>query len=511
MRLKGLYNEAGYFTSKNNFKDASAANWAKNYLAYAKNTPSIGWTGYPDGRFGVNDKMNAQAFYKVLLETLGYKQNLDFTYADTLAFAEKIGLVDRAADIAAIKSFTINDIAKGIFRALNTMVADSDKKLVDMLLDKGVFSEKAVAASGLNSSVQINVMVDAKYGVAWVPIKDTFERLGCSVLTESKRGMYFEIRKDLVMAKITENVTSAYVNSTKINLEKPIIKNESGTYYVPVSFMLAAAKAFGYEAEYMKAVKVLELRELPSVKATDKDLVILKGAKKSIVVERTYTGLKEVVTKQCTFAVANSSSIISVTAAGEVTGKVLGAAEIIVSYGGKEVDRVTAYVVDIVPKYYPVSNYEQVFDTTFRTDKPNYTDAYGAVWNKMTGVVAKINEDESMDTKSSLDILNYSEDGSGITVDLSKLLENRSIKGKTCIIKMSAKGVTEKPTLYIKASSKSKYELVNKDNTISLDNIWKGYELLKLNIPADATEFTLSIATGKNQQIRIDAFTLIAQ
>ena len=84
LRLKGLYAEAGKFVSSKNFLDASAAGWAKNYLAYAKNYPELGWTGYSDGRFGVNDNINAQAFYKVLLETLGYKQNVDFTYAKTL-------------------------------------------------------------------------------------------------------------------------------------------------------------------------------------------------------------------------------------------------------------------------------------------------------------------------------------------------------------------------------------------------------------------------------------------
>lgn len=130
LRLKGMYEEAGKFTSGTNFTDALAAGWAKNYLAYAKNTPELGWTGYPDGRLGVNDKISGQAFYKVLLETLGYKQNIDFTYAQTLDFAAKIGLIDDAGEIAAIKSFTTNDIAKGIYWALNTNVAGTEKNLL---------------------------------------------------------------------------------------------------------------------------------------------------------------------------------------------------------------------------------------------------------------------------------------------------------------------------------------------------------------------------------------------
>ncbi|HYF74982.1 MAG TPA: hypothetical protein VD757_00225, partial [Candidatus Nitrosocosmicus sp.] len=147
LRLKGLYEEAGDFESSNNFKDAAIAGWAKNYLAYAKNKPELGWGGYPDGTFAPADKINGQAFYKVMLETLGYKQGVDFTYAETLEFAEEIGLAKNADDIAKIKSFTVNDIAKGIYNALNTKPANSDKKLISVMVEKNIIpSDKAIDA-----------------------------------------------------------------------------------------------------------------------------------------------------------------------------------------------------------------------------------------------------------------------------------------------------------------------------------------------------------------------------
>ncbi|HYF84144.1 MAG TPA: hypothetical protein VEB00_14075 [Clostridia bacterium] len=147
LRLKGLYNEAGAYESSANFKDAALAGWAKNYLAYAKNKPELGWGGYPDGSFAPADKISGQAFYKVMLETLGYKQGLDFTYPETLEFAEEIGLVSNADTIAKIKSFTVNDIAKGIYSALNTKPADSSKKLISVMVEKNIIaSDKAVAA-----------------------------------------------------------------------------------------------------------------------------------------------------------------------------------------------------------------------------------------------------------------------------------------------------------------------------------------------------------------------------
>ncbi len=147
LRLKGLYEEAGEYHSSNNFKDAASAGWAANYLAYAKNNPELGWGGYPNGTFAPTYKINGQAFYKVMLETLGYKQGSDFTYAETLDFAEEIGLVKNSDDIATLKSFTVNDIAKGINNALNTKPAKSDKKLISIMVEKNfIQSDKAIAA-----------------------------------------------------------------------------------------------------------------------------------------------------------------------------------------------------------------------------------------------------------------------------------------------------------------------------------------------------------------------------
>ncbi|WP_372995806.1 hypothetical protein [Lutispora sp.] len=508
LKLKGLYNEAGKYIGSNNFKDVSEATWAKSYLAYAKNTPELGWTGYADGRFGINDAINAQAFYKVLLEILEYKQNVDFTYAETFEFAEKIGLVENVSETKAISNFTTNDLAKGIYRALSTNAAGKDKRLVDVLADKGVIKPEMVETLGLNFNIQLNVHMENNIG--WVPLKDTYEKMKGYVTKTDKNGVYYEVKKGSVLMKISEGINTVYLNNNKFTLEKPIIKGKYGEHYIPASFVVSTAKDFGYEGKYLKEGKILELRELPSVKASAKELVLLNGNKIPIKVEKKYSGIKEDVTSQCTYTVTDGGSFVHVVSTtGEVTGKALGSAEIAINYAGNEVDRVTVHVVEVVPKYYPVSRYEQVFEPAFRLDKPDYKDTYGVVWNKMSGVIASTNESDGMDTESSLNLLNYSNDGSGITVDLSKLLENRAIRGKTCTVKLYVKGITESPTLYVKASSKSKYQLETKENTIILSNIWKSTELIKIDIPQDATEFKMSIGTGKNQEIRIDAFTII--
>ncbi len=154
LRLKGLYSEAGEHQGSYNFTDASRVSWAENFLAYAKDNPELGWGGYPDGSFGVLDNINGQAFYKVMLESLGYRQGSDFEYAETLEFAEEIGLVKAASDITRIKSFTVNDIAKGIYNALNTNPADEDKKLIDIMVEKGIITSNKAFAAGFTLSAE---------------------------------------------------------------------------------------------------------------------------------------------------------------------------------------------------------------------------------------------------------------------------------------------------------------------------------------------------------------------
>ncbi len=510
LRLKGLYEEAGKYTSGMNFKDASAAAWARNYLAYAKNTPELGWTGYPDGSFGVNDKINTQAFYKVLLESLGYRQNVDFTYAQALDFADKIGLVDDAAEIAALKSFTINDIAKGIYMALNTNVAGTDKRLVELLVDKGVFNSEKVAAAGFNSIIQITAKLDLENGIAMVPVKYTYTKMGCYIFENDKTNMAYEIKKDAAWVRMTEGFTTAYINNTRVDMERPVMKDKAGIYYVPVSFILESAEVFGYDAEYNKSKNILRLQKSAEISAVQSEMVLARGDKRFIKVEKKYSEIeKEDITSMCTFAAASNDGVVQVGGTtGEVIGRNLGRAEIVINYQGKEVNRVTAYVVDVVPKHYPAAVYEQVFETTFRLDKPNFTDGFGTVWNKNTGVLASINEGDGIDTRSSLNILNCSAFESGVTVDLTKLLEDRAIRGKKITLKIYAKGISEGLKLYATADIRSKFASITKENSVALENKWKSIELLKLDIPADAQKLTLDLAAGQNEEIRIDAFTV---
>ncbi|MHB1393085.1 MAG: Ig-like domain-containing protein [Clostridia bacterium] len=149
LRLKGLEAEAKAFTGAANFADADKAAWAKPIMAYLKANPQLGWQG--DGtNFSPDKVISAKEYYKVLLESLGYKQNTaevvgDFAYADVLAFAAGKGLTK----VAAVTNFTVNDLATATVEALKLNVKDGGKTLIASLVDAGKVDAAKATAAGI--------------------------------------------------------------------------------------------------------------------------------------------------------------------------------------------------------------------------------------------------------------------------------------------------------------------------------------------------------------------------
>lgn len=146
LRLKGLEETAESFKRPDNFADAHSVKnlYQQNILAYLKAHPSLGFQG--DGTyFKPNDKVTAQQYYKVLLAALGYKQNTDFEWKDTLTFAADKGL----KKVSSVKDLTINDLCTATVEALSAKVKGSDETLVAQLVDRGVINKKSSQGVGL--------------------------------------------------------------------------------------------------------------------------------------------------------------------------------------------------------------------------------------------------------------------------------------------------------------------------------------------------------------------------
>ena len=178
LRLKGLEAEALAFTGEDNFADGEIA-WAEgaNLIAYLKANPQLGWIG--DGvSFNPTGAMTAQAYYKVMLEALGYKQTTaevagDFAWEEVLTFAASVGL----SKVAEVENFTVNDLAIATVEALKVSVKDTEKTLADTLVEAGVIDEAAAVAAGLVEEVPtaVEVAIDDVYATGSAVVVVEFE------------------------------------------------------------------------------------------------------------------------------------------------------------------------------------------------------------------------------------------------------------------------------------------------------------------------------------------------
>ena len=158
LRLIGKEEEAKAFTGEENFDDAAEIYaGGQRILAYLKANPDLGWIGIGGNKFDPTSTITAQMIYKVLLEALGYKQDVDFEWADTITFAKDKGL----SKIADVTNLTNNDLAIALVEALKAKVKDSEKTLAQVLIEKGIIDQAAAIEAGLVSAVPVIVSVKA--------------------------------------------------------------------------------------------------------------------------------------------------------------------------------------------------------------------------------------------------------------------------------------------------------------------------------------------------------------
>lgn len=222
LRLKGLEAEALAFTGAANFADGNIA-WAEgaNLLAYLKANPQLGWVG--DGtNFNPNGKITAKEYYKVLLETLGYKQTSaevvgDFTWDNVVEFAATVGL----SKVAAVTSFTVNDLAIATVEALKVNVKDTDKTLAATLVEAGKITAAAAEAAGLigeAAPAAVTVAVDeataAGNSVVDVIFEDDVDASAANVANFSIEGL--AINSAAVIGSDSVRLETAAMTSGKI-------------------------------------------------------------------------------------------------------------------------------------------------------------------------------------------------------------------------------------------------------------------------------------------------------
>lgn len=148
LRLNGLEAAALAYKGTDNFGDAGAVNESNQaILAYLKANPQLGWTGTGDNKFEPAGPITDQQYYKVLLESLGQKQDTDFKYDETIAFAKNQGL----SQIAGAGALRNRHIAAATAEALKLNVKGGGKTLIDTLVEQKVVDAGKASAAGYAS------------------------------------------------------------------------------------------------------------------------------------------------------------------------------------------------------------------------------------------------------------------------------------------------------------------------------------------------------------------------
>lgn len=217
LKLKGLYTEALAFEGEANFEDVDSVKWeeGKNILAYLKANPELGFGGNEKGEFNPYGNINEQSYYKVLLETLGYKQTTnevvgDFAWDETLAFAEEVGLKP-----AKTEKFTVDELAKATVAALKAKMKDG-KVLINVLVDQGKIDKAKAVAADLYEEVNADVKSAKALGnsVVEVTFKEAINEAAENVDNYAIEGL--EIKSALVTGEKVVRLTTSAMTSGKL-------------------------------------------------------------------------------------------------------------------------------------------------------------------------------------------------------------------------------------------------------------------------------------------------------
>ncbi len=136
IRMTGMENEALYGEWEHPFTDAPTWEGANEYLGYAYENGLA--AGNTPTTFDPNSTATAQVYTTFVLRALGYKDAPEGTvYNNWDRFGERENLFDNVNT----SSFKRGDAAVMSYNALNAKMLDTDTKLSDVLLDKGVYNE----------------------------------------------------------------------------------------------------------------------------------------------------------------------------------------------------------------------------------------------------------------------------------------------------------------------------------------------------------------------------------
>lgn len=214
LRLMGLEEDMLQFDyeGETTFKDIPQSDYEARLLSYLHNHPELGWVGDEDGYFNSYQLLSAKELTKVLLETLKYKQGLDFTWESVFDFAHNKGFA--RLDSYSGRTLQVIDVCGFIIDVL-TKINKDEVLLIDKLIDANVVDKNIAEFYGL-------IRADLK-----IDYVDT--------ISNTLIRLYFNVQID----EIDENqitveglhVLGAYLNEGGMTADVSISSGEVGERY----------------------------------------------------------------------------------------------------------------------------------------------------------------------------------------------------------------------------------------------------------------------------------------
>ncbi|MGE5677840.1 MAG: tetratricopeptide repeat protein [Pseudomonadota bacterium] len=155
-------------------------------------------------------------------------------------------------------------------------------------------------------------------------------------------------------------------------------------------------------------------------------------------------------------------------------------------------------------RYYPTAIYEQVFEKSFDISEQSYVDRFGVVWGK-DAVETTVMTKDFRDAGAALLMNNTSKKRAGIWTDLSSVVKDKQLRGRTIRIRFQARKITDEATLNINIRTKTgkSYSTISKKPQLEFK--WQEF-VYDMIVPLDADGLTMSFRTNSGEEIKMDAF-----
>ena len=157
-------------------------------------------------------------------------------------------------------------------------------------------------------------------------------------------------------------------------------------------------------------------------------------------------------------------------------------------------------------KIYENAAYEQLFDKNFKLTTRGYYDRFNVMWTK-DNIESRIMTVDFRDSGSSLHLTNNLDKDAGIRANLSTLLRDKDLRGRTVSIRFWARKITAKENMVVNVRvGKENYPFKNFD----LQYKWKQVSM-DFKIPKDANNFTFSLSIRPGEEIKLDGFVIVVK